>query len=603
MDVHGAGRPLVILLALGSGTRADGPRATDARPPLHANVQRVPQPPYTVALMGRRLRSATFPNLRHSLPQAVADAGLIALAYWLGYLFRLDSLSGPKYGKYGTLFDRTLPWLVGGSVLLLALGGVYQRRWRYTTQRDLERLLRLLVLDTVLLVAGVALVQPYGTVYPPHGTVLLYFLLSLGFLAGIRLFARSVHDGRLRGFRARRDARTVLIVGAGDGGRLVLRELLRNAQLGLSPVGFVDDDPRKQRLRIDGGVRVRGTTTRAAARPDELEPDEVIIAIPSAPGVLRMRVVTECRERGIPVRTLPTVFELLRGGIDLTRQVREVQVEDVLGREPVLMELERVGAYLAGKVVLVTGAGGSIGSELCRQITRVSPRRIVLVDHAEDNIFAIQRELLEDRHVHPDLLVPVLADVKEEERLREVFAEQRPQFVFHAAAYKHVGLLESNPVEAIHNNAIGTRVVASVAGDLGAEAFVLISTDKAVSPQTVMGASKALAECAVEIGPAPLPRDAVHGSSLRQRARLLRQRRADLSPADRRRRPGDRDRRADDTLLHDDPGGRATGDPLGFARRGRRAVRARHGGARLDHDARAPDDRALWPRARDRHCD
>ncbi len=454
--------------------------------------------------MGRRLRSATFPNLRHSLPQAVADAGLIALAYWLGYLFRLDTLSGPKYGKYGTLFDRTLPWLVGGSVLLLALGGVYQRRWRYTTQRDLERLLRLLVLDTILLVAGVALVQPDGILNPPHGTVLLYFLLSLVFLAGIRLFARSVHDGRLRGFRARRDARTVLIVGAGDGGRLVLRELLRNAQLGLSPVGFVDDDPRKQRLRLDG-VRVRGTTTDLPRVLDELEPDEVIIAIPSAPGVLRMRVVTACRERGIPVRTLPTVFELLRGSIDLTRQVREVQVEDVLGREPVLMELERVGAYLAGKVVLVTGAGGSIGSELCRQITRVAPRRIVLVDHAEDNIFAIQRELLEDRHVHPDLLVPVLADVKEEERLREVFAEHRPQLVFHAAAYKHVGLLESNPVEAIHNNAIGTRVVASVAGDLGAEAFVLISTDKAVSPQTVMGASKALAECAVEMAQRRFP--------------------------------------------------------------------------------------------------
>jgi len=447
--------------------------------------------------MSRRFRSAAFPNLRHSLPQAVADAALIALAYWLGYLFRLDTLGG-RYYKYGELFDRTLPWLVGGSVVLLALGGVYQRRWRYTTQRDLESLLRLLILDTILLVAGVAIFQPYGSLNPPHGTVLLYFLLSLVFLAGVRLAARSLHDRRLRGFRARRDARTVLIVGAGDGGRLVLRELLRNASLGLSPVGFIDDDPLKRRLRLDG-VRVRGTTAELPRLLDELEPDEVIIAIPSAPGELRMRVVTACRERGIPVRTLPTVFELLRGGIELARQVRDVQVEDVLGREPVLMELERVGAYLRGKVVLVTGAGGSIGSELCRQITRVAPRRIVLVDHAEDNIFAIQRELLEDRHVHPELLVPVLADVKEEERLREVFAEQRPDFVFHAAAYKHVGLLEANPVEAVHNNAIGTRVVAAVAGDLGVAAFVLISTDKAVSPATVMGASKALAECAVEI--------------------------------------------------------------------------------------------------------
>ncbi|MGD0197671.1 MAG: nucleoside-diphosphate sugar epimerase/dehydratase [Solirubrobacteraceae bacterium] len=447
--------------------------------------------------MGRRFRSATFRLHRYSLPQLVVDAGLVALAYYLGYLFRLDTFGG-HYHQYGALFDRTLPWVVVGSALLLTLGGVYERRWRYTTQRDLESLLRLLVLDTILLVAGVAIFRPSGALNPPHGAVLLYFLLCVAFLAGVRLLARSLHDRRLRGFRSRRDARAVLIVGAGDGGRLVLRELLRNASLGLSPVGFIDDDPLKRRLRLDG-VRVRGTTAELPRILDESEPDEVIIAIPSAPGELRMRVVTACRERGIPVRTLPTVFELLRGSIDLTRQVRSVQVEDVLGREPVLMELERVGAYLRGKVVLVTGAGGSIGSELCRQITRVGARRIVLVDHAEDNIFAIQRELLEDRHVHPDLLVPVLADVKEEERMREVFGEQRPQIVFHAAAYKHVGLLELNPVEAIHNNTIGTRVVAAVAGDLGAEAFVLISTDKAVVPATVMGASKALAECAVEI--------------------------------------------------------------------------------------------------------
>ena len=154
----------------------------------------------------------------------------------------------------------------------------------------------------------------------------------------------------------------------------------------------------------------------------------------------------------------------------------------------------------------MTGAGGSIGSELCRQISRVNPRRLVLLDHAEDNIFAIQRELLEDRHVHPDVVVPVLADCKEEERMREVFAEHRPKIVFHAAAYKHVALMEQNAVEAIRNNSIGTRVVATVAGDLGVEAFVLISTDKAVTPATVMGASKALAECAVQAAQRRFPK-------------------------------------------------------------------------------------------------
>jgi FlaA1/EpsC-like NDP-sugar epimerase len=199
------------------------------------------------------------------------------------------------------------------------------------------------------------------------------------------------------------------------------------------------------------------------------------------------------------------VFELLQTRGALARQMREVRVEDVLGREPVHMELERVGAYLAGQTVLVTGAGGSIGSELCRQIARVEPHRIVLLDHAEDNLFSIQRELEDERHVPSSMLAAVLADCKEEERMREVFAEHTPTIVFHAAAYKHVGLMEANPVEAVRNNAIGTKVVAHIAGDRGVARFVLVSTDKAVDPATVMGASKALAEFALEAATARFP--------------------------------------------------------------------------------------------------
>jgi FlaA1/EpsC-like NDP-sugar epimerase len=312
--------------------------------------------------------------------------------------------------------------------------------------------------------------------------------------------SRSFYERRpLAAFRGgRKGERTVLIAGAGEGGRLVLREIMRNRELGLAPVGFVDDDPVKRGLRIDG-VRVRGNTENELPRIlDDAEPDEVIIAIPSAPGATRGRIVRECRARGIPVRTLPTVFELLQTGGALARQMREVRVEDVLGREPVQMELETVGSYLARQTVLVTGAGGSIGAELCRQIARVEPHRIVLLDHAEDNLFSIQRELEDERHVPPSMLAAVLADCKEEERMREVFAEHRPTVVFHAAAYKHVGLMEANPVEAVRNNAIATRVVAHVAGATGAGRFVLVSTDKAVAPATVMGASKALAEFALD---------------------------------------------------------------------------------------------------------
>ena len=231
--------------------------------------------------------------------------------------------------------------------------------------------------------------------------------------------------------------------------------------------------------------------------------------------------------------------------------------------------------------MLVTGAGGSIGAELSRQIARVGPSRLVLLDHAEDNLFEITRELVEDRHALNT--VAVLADCKEEERMREVFREHRPTVVFHAAAYKHVGLMEENPVEAVRNNAIATRVMARVAGDTGTKIFVQVSTDKAVDPATVMGASKALAEWAAEAAERALPGHGVHIGALRQRAQLVGLRGADLPPPDRGGRARDGHRPGHDPLLHDDPGGGAARDPRRLAGAGRRGVRARDGRARPDH--------------------
>jgi len=463
--------------------------------------------------MRRRIRSAAFPLHRHSLPQIVVDGVLVALAYWLAYRLRFDGPSAVP-PRYRELFDATLPVVIGSSLLVFAAFGLYGKWWRYVSQRDYAAIVEAVVIAALLLPGYIALVHPVTrkvngfetTVAAPSGVLALYGLLMLVLVGGARFAARTVYERPLRGFRAGKDARGVLIVGAGDGGRLVLREILRNPELGLKPVGFVDDDPTKRRLRIDG-VKVLGTTSDLARILDEAEPDEVTIAIPSAPGILRATVVRACRERGIPVRTLPTVFELLQsGGATAVRQVRDVQVEDILGREPVVMELDRVGAYVNGEVVLVTGAGGSIGKELSRQIARVAPRRIVLLDHAEDNLFQIQRELEHDRHVHPSMLDAVLADCKEEERMREVFEAYRPTIVFHAAAYKHVGLMEQNPVEAVRNNAIATRLMARISGQAGVKSFVLVSTDKAVAPATVMGASKALAEFAIEAEQARFPK-------------------------------------------------------------------------------------------------
>src|ERR1035437_8016747 len=396
--------------------------------------------------MRRRIRSAALPLHRHSLPQLAVDGALVALAYYLAFQLRFNS--GPPE-EYAELREITIWWVLVGSLPVLVLARVYERRWRYAGQRDYEAVVRAVVAIVLLTVVAVEVLRPVHR-YPhrsavaivlPNGVIVLFALMSLVFLVGVRAVARSVYERRpLAAFRGgRKGERTILIAGAGEGGRM------------------------------------------------------------------GARVVRECRHRGIPVRTLPTVFELLQTRGTLARQMREVRVEDVLGREPVYMELESVGAYLAGETVLVTGAGGSIGAELCRQIARVEPHRIVLLDHAEDNLFSIQRELEDERHVPTSMLAAVLADCKQEERMREVFAEHRPTVVFHAAAYKHVGLMEANPVEAVHNNAIATRNVARIAGESGAARFVLVSTDKAVAPATVMGASKALAEIALEAATARFP--------------------------------------------------------------------------------------------------
>ncbi len=451
----------------------------------------------------------------------VIDAMLVFAAYYLAYRLRFGFFSDPLPAHYRELF-----WKSVGPVVLLCLTSfvlfrVYLRSARFASVRDLMAIIYGSIVGTFAAAAYVAIVKPVSFIPPrteafwlerrgyipasvqesiptiPTSVVAFFFLLMLVFIAGSRLIARAFHERGSLSLHHPRGSRTVLIIGAGDGGRLVLREITRNPDLGLRPVGFVDDDETKDGLRIDG-VRVLGTTAELARILDDVEPDEVTIAIPSAPGTVRAQVVRDCRARGVQVRTLPTVFELLQGGDRYVRQVREVKVEDILGRAPVKMELDTVGGYLRDQIVMVTGAGGSIGSELCRQIARVGPRKLVLVDHAEDNLFEIHRELTGDRHVSADVAIAVLADCREEDRMREVFAEHMPTTIFHAAAYKHVGLMEMNPVEAVRNNSLATRLVARLAGEYGTETFVLISTDKAVDPATVMGASKALAEWAVE---------------------------------------------------------------------------------------------------------
>jgi FlaA1/EpsC-like NDP-sugar epimerase len=435
----------------------------------------------------------TDPVNRRRALEFGADALLAAAAYALAFKLRFLDVPGGIPDRYETMLAGSVAFVALGTALVLELFGVHQQWWRYFRLPDLWPLVRALAVASALLWLVFTLVQPYDDSLP-RSVLIFYFLLSGVFLGGARLARRSLAERPARRARERR-ARDVLVVGAGSGGQMVVRELKLNPNLGARAVGFIDDDPRKRGMRTEG-LKVLGTTDEIGAILDRVAPAEVVIAIPSAPGVLRGRVVAECRERDIQVRTLPTVFELLRGGVQLTRQLREVRVEDVLGREPVVMELDRVGAYLEDKRVLVTGAGGSIGSELCRQIARVRPRLLVMLDHAEDNLFEIDRELTAQWHF--TRVESVLADCKEGDRMLEVMQRFKPEIVFHAAAYKHVPLMEANPLEALRNNAIATQVTAKTAAASGAERFVLISTDKAVNPHTVMGATKAMAEWIVE---------------------------------------------------------------------------------------------------------
>jgi FlaA1/EpsC-like NDP-sugar epimerase len=435
----------------------------------------------------------TDPVYRRRVLEFVADAVLAAIAFGLAFVLRFLDDGGHLPERYQTMLFGSLAFVAIGKSIILELLGQHQQWWRYFRLTDLWPLIRSLFIATVVMVLVFVLAKPYPDSLP-RSVIILDFILCCGLLGGARLVRRSLAE-RPERRRSNRRAREVLVVGAGSGGQMVVRELKLNPNLDARAIGFIDDDPRKRGMRTEG-LKVLGTTSEIGAILDRLSPDEVVIAIPSAPGVLRAKVVAECRERDIEVRTLPTVFELLRGGVQLTRQLREVRVEDVLGRDPVVMELDRVGAYLEDKRVLVTGAGGSIGSELVRQIARVRPKLLILLDHAEDNLFEIDREMTSQWHF--TRVESVLADCREGDRMLEVMQRFKPEVVFHAAAYKHVPLMEANPLEALRNNAIATQVTAKTAAACGAQRFVLISTDKAVNPRTVMGATKAMAEWVVQ---------------------------------------------------------------------------------------------------------
>lgn len=369
--------------------------------------------------------------------------------------------------------------------------GLYKKLWQYASIGELVAIMGAVTVGAAAIIAYTYFVMAPPVLPMPRSVFLLTWLLNMVFIGGSRLAWRLFRD---YAWLPTRGGKPVLIVGAGNAGAMVARELKSHYGNQYNLVGFVDDDPDKQYLHLHG-IPVLGCRADIPDLVNAYAIQEIILAIPSASGKVIREIVEICRTTPAELRILPGVYEIIDGKVAL-QQLREVRLEDLLGREPVKVDLDEIAGYLEREVVLVTGAGGSIGAELCRQVARFNPELLILLGHDENPIFETEQEL---RHLFPSVpLETVIADIKDRPRINQVFAIYKPQVIFHAAAHKHVPLMEANPREALKNNILGTYNVAVAAGEYEAKAFILISTDKAVNPTSIMGATKRVAEMVIQ---------------------------------------------------------------------------------------------------------
>jgi len=424
-----------------------------------------------------------------------ADMCLSAAAYVLAYLIRFE---GSIPADQEALLLESLPWVVIAKMAAYAWFGLYRGMWRYTGLLDLQSVLKAVSVATALIVLGVLMLRRFEGY--SRSVFILDWVLTIFLIGGVRVAVRVLMAGDPQGFLRRawsrppvRGWKRLLLVGAGDAGEKFLREIRDNPRVRYIPVGFLDDDVRKHGRAIHG-VPVLGAVEAIAQHAHLF--DEILIATPSAKGEQMRRIVEICETTGKPYRTIPTIGELIEGRITVNT-VRPVSMEDLIGREKVQLDEARISSFLMGKRILVTGAGGSIGSELVRQIGRYRPGGLILLDFSEYNLYRIEMDCrqrkMDMRAVHP-----CLADIRDRDLAERIFARYRPDVVFHAAACKHVPMQEHQPAEAVKTNVFGTKNVAQAALAAGVGHFVLVSTDKAVRPTNVMGATKRVAEMLVQ---------------------------------------------------------------------------------------------------------
>jgi FlaA1/EpsC-like NDP-sugar epimerase/ActR/RegA family two-component response regulator len=423
------------------------------------------------------------------------DGALCLGAYYAAYLVRFDGIIPVRDLE---AFQKTVLWIVAGKLAFLFSFRVYRGMWRYTSIHDLLHLLRALLAGSGVGVFGILIVRRFEGF--SRGVFVIDFILSLLFLGGLRLMIRLLYSHQRAKQRDDKLAiqpaplKRLVVIGAGAAGEKLLREVKENRRFNHEVVGFIDDNPSKNNMTLHG-VPVLGTVKDLAEIATNRAADEIVIAVPSASATEMRRIVGFCKSAKLPFRTVPGISELIDGKVSVSA-IREVRYEDLLGRRPVEIDANEIGGYLTGKRVMVTGAAGSIGSELCRQIAAFKPSLLVVVDRNESGLYEIEMEFKAN---FPELcLLPVLTPVQNRSMMQKFFDTHRAQVVFHAAAYKHVPMMEIHPWEAVYNNVIATQVLLELCGQNGVEKCVIVSTDKAVRPSNVMGATKRLTELLVQ---------------------------------------------------------------------------------------------------------
>jgi len=388
--------------------------------------------------------------------------------------------------------------IVIAKLLMFWVFGMYRRIWKYASVKDMIAIAEAVASSSLLMVVVFYILgYPIGFFgfsfnfslpYFPRSIFIIDFIMTLILISLSRFSGRFFNELKFGNARSRK--KRVLIIGAGDAGEMIVREIIRQSNSEYIAIGFLDDDLSKIGKQIHG-VRVLGAISKLESAISKYAIDEVILAVPSAAGSLRKDIALRAKDKGIACKTLPSLYEVIDDKVYLY-QVRDIEIEDILGREPIRIKIPEVVSEIKDRVVLITGAGGSIGSELCRQVAKFNPQKMILVDHTENALFLIEKELSEKFFYTNS--VPIVANIKDTEIMKAVLKRYKPVIIFHAAAYKHVPLMQLNPEAAIQNNFIGTKTLAKLSIELGVKRFVMLSTDKAVKPSNVMGISKLLAE-------------------------------------------------------------------------------------------------------------